>query len=437
MSVFGDIRAAMSSAGGIMPISLAPPGSSLFSGATGRGERSRQLETMGSLGTIFAIVDGIASAIGGVKWELYRRIPPGPGVEPERVWQHPVLDLVSAPNDFFSTSELFEVSAQHQELTGESWWVIARDSRSPLPLELWPVRPDRIDPIPDSKAYLAGYVYTGPSGERVPLDIEDVIFIRRPSPIDAYRGCGPIQSVLTDIDASRYTAEWNRNFFLNSAEPGGIIKFAKSLSDVEFRRFRDRWREQHQGVAQAHRVAILEQGEWVDRKFSMRDMQFKELREVNAEVIRRAWRWPSSMLGDSGHVNRATAEADEYMVGKWILQPRLRRFVGGLNELVRMFYPPGVESDVEFRPAGGIVPENEEAENAERDSRTRSWAALVGAGGDPAWAAEVAGLPEPPKVKAPPAPLAPATSPRARPEPAASAAVHQCPGCGLEDVVRL
>ena len=34
------------------------------------------------------------------------------------------------------------------------------------------------------------------------------------------------------------------------------------------------WEEQHRGVSRAHRVAILEQGKWIDRKYTMRDMQF-------------------------------------------------------------------------------------------------------------------------------------------------------------------
>ena len=34
-----------------------------------------------------------------------------------------------------------------------------------IPLELWPMRPDRIIPVPDPYKFLAGYVYVAPDGE--------------------------------------------------------------------------------------------------------------------------------------------------------------------------------------------------------------------------------------------------------------------------------
>lgn len=429
MSAISDVTSAVRRLqNGEAPIPYVPPGVQLLGGLFGGGGRTQQLESMGFLGTIFSIVDGIATDGAQLDWHLMRK--PRPGADPDaphvEVYRHVLLDLLNA-NPHFSWQEIVEISLQHLNLVGESWWIIARSSLSTMPLELWPVRPDRMEPVPSARDFLAGYVYFSPGGQRIPFDVDEVIFIRRPNPLDPYRGLGPVQSVLVDVDASRYTAEWNRNFFLNSAEPGGIVKTGRKLSDAEFRRLRSRWEEQHSGVSRAHRVAILEEGEWIDRKFTMRDMQFKELRDVNHEIIRRAWRWPSSMLGDSGHVNRATAQADEYMVGRHIINPQMRRLIGGADRLTGMFFPSS-DPDVYWR-VDSASPEDEEAENAERSSRTTAWAALVGAGGDPVWAAEVAGLPAPPAMPAPPVPALPGgPAPGNRPRRGS-----ECPGCGLHD----
>ncbi len=51
---------------------------------------------------------------------------------------------------------------------------------------------------------------------------------------------------------------------LREAEPGGIIEVPTPLSDPDFDQLRDRWNEQHRGVANAHRVAILEHGKWIE-----------------------------------------------------------------------------------------------------------------------------------------------------------------------------
>jgi HK97 family phage portal protein len=367
-----------------------------------------QLRTMGSNGTLFAIVNRIANATGQLEWHLYRKAPSGRKEDRVEVTHHAALDLWNKPNRFYTQSEFVEAQQQHQELTGEGWWVAARNPRSPIPLELWPVRPDRMMPVPSAENYLSGYIYTAPDGEQIPLGLEDVIFLRTPNPMDAYRGMGPVQSILVDLDAARYSAEWNRNFFINSAEPGGIIKVEKRLSDTEFDEMRLRWNEQHRGVAAAHRVAILEQGEWVDRKFSQKDMQFAELRGISREVIREAFGFPKPLLGATDDVNRANAEAAEVVFARWLIVSRARRMRDALNyDLLPMFglAAEGLEFDFD-----NPVPDDREAASNELTARATAAAALIAAGFAPADVLSVVGLPamafSPPSGSPPSAPNA-------------------------------
>jgi len=351
-----------------------------------------QMRSMGSVGTLFSIVNRTSTSTAQVEWHLYRKAKSGRKEDRVEVTSHAALDLWNRPNPFMPRQEFVEVEQQHIDLTGEGWWVIARDSRSPIPLELWPVRPDRMTPIPSATDYLVGYVYTGPDGEQVPLGLNEVIQIRMPNPLDTYRGLGPVQAILVDADASRYSAEWNRNFFLNSAEPGGIIAVDRRLDDDEFDEMRMRWAEQHRGVAAAHRVAIMEQGAtWVDRKFTQRDMQFAELRQVSRDVIREAFGMPAFALGEVQDVNRATADASRVWFAEQLTEPRLERFKAALNfELLPLFgaTAQGLEFDYD-----SPVPEDEEAENAALTTRSTAAAVLVEAGYDPAEVLHTVGLP--------------------------------------------
>lgn len=247
----------------------------------GRNDQGAQLRAMGSVGTLFSIVHRLSNATSQVNWRLYRKAASGKEEDREEVTAHAALDLWLKPNPFMPGQEFVESFQQHLDLTGEAWWVIARNPLAKLPLELWPVRPDRMTPVPDRRNFLSGYIYTGPDGEEVPLKVDEVIFLRMPNPEDPYRGMGPVQAILTDLDATRFSAEWNRNFFLNSSEPGGIIEVDKRLDDDEFNELTARWAEQHRGVSRAHRVAVIEAGmKWVGNAFTQRDMQFAELRGI-------------------------------------------------------------------------------------------------------------------------------------------------------------
>jgi HK97 family phage portal protein len=337
-----------------------------------------QMRAMGSVGTLFSIVNRTSVSSSAVNWRLWRKARSGKPEDRVEVTTHAALAVLNKPNDFYTRQELVEAGQQHIDLTGEGYLIIARHAAMSVPFELWPVRPDRMSPIPDRDNFLVGWVYTSPDGEKIPLPRADVIQIRMPNPLDPYRGMGPVQALLADLDSIKYSAEWNRNFFLNSAEPGGIIEVDRRLSDDEFDEMTTRWREQHQGVAQAHRVAVLEQAKWVDRKFSMRDMQFAELRQIAGDTIREAFGMPKFAVGIVEDVNRATAEASKAWFAEELTVPRVERWKQALNnDFLPQFgsTATGLEFDYD-----DPVPANSEANNADRESKALAAQAYVSAG---------------------------------------------------------
>jgi len=217
---------------------------------------------------------------------------------------------------------------------------------------------------------------------------------------------GPVQSILVDLDSTRYSAEWNRNFFLNSAEPGGIVEYPNGLNDTEWKRTVERWREQHQGIENAHRVAIIEKGKWVERQFNMRDMQFAELRGVSREVIREAYGIPKFAVGDVEDVNRATADAAAVWFGRQLTIPRLERIKGALNtRFLPLFGATSANLEFDYE---NPVPEDEEAQRAERDSKaTAAKTYIVDCGFEHKPVLEYLELPADWELKPTPAPAAP------------------------------
>lgn len=362
----------------------------LFSSGSDDGtpDGQRAYDAHGSVGTLFAIINQISTAVSTTEWHLYQRTSVRDKSRRKEILNSAFMMVWDMPNPFMTGTMFRETVQMHMDLIGEG--IIILNKVGNLVVEMWPVRPDRMQPVKHPTKFLTGWMYTGPDGEEVPLTVDQVIQIKYPNPADPYRGRGPVQTVMSDMDASRYSAEWNRNFFINGARPGGIIKVDYRMSDQEFNSFVNRWRQQHQGVANAHRVAVLENAEWVDTNFSMTDMQFAELRNLPRELIREAFAFPKPMLGTVDDVNRANAEAGKEIMALGQTIPRLSRWKDTVNTFLLPQFSQGKVQVLDFDDP---TPMNTDYENAARNSQSASTRNLVLSGYDPDDVAEAMGLP--------------------------------------------
>ena len=305
-----------------------------FGGLTPNNQTG-QMESYATVGWLFACVNRIAFSVATVPWKLEQGLD-----DKQEVVEGPLRELWTRPNPFYSRQEFVETAQQHLDLAGETYWVLVRsdmDRALGTVSELWPVRPDRMVPVPDPQEYLSGYMYCM-GAERIPLETSDVVHIRVPNPMNPYRGLGPVGAILYDLGSERLAAQWTHNFFGNDATPGGVIEFPEMLGQDEFETFLQHWREQHRGVSNAHRVALIEKGVWKERTYSNRDIELTSLRHLNRDIILGAYGMPASMLGVAENVNRANAEAAEVMYSRHVIKPRLTRIQDGLNTRLNPLY---------------------------------------------------------------------------------------------------
>lgn len=365
----------------------------------GSGSREAYLRQYGFSGTLYGIVSLLAETTATPKWHLYKKQP----VDGRRrystadqgsdqrieVVQHAAIKLWNNPNDFHSGFEFREGSQQHEELTGETFWVL--DNEIGFPTEMWYVRPDRMEPVPDPDDYLIGWIYTGPNGENIPFTYDEVILEKRPDPLDPYRGAGPVASIMPNIQQQRYATEYQRNLFLNGADPGGVITVNGKLTDKRLDELIDRWRDGHRGIARAGRVGVLEDGaQWTPNAHTNKDMEYGQLRLANRDELREAWRVHKAMMGTSDDVNRANAQTAQEIFVAWQSKPRLNRRRDTLDsKLLPKFKDSTVEFDYE-----DPSPTNAEAASKELLDKAQSYQFLVDAGVEPHDAMEACGLPD-------------------------------------------
>lgn len=360
-------------------------------GSGGYKTQSGQLEAFSNTGVLHGVVSKLASTTSLVKWNLFKSAPSGLDEDRVQVTRHAALIVQSRPNPWMGWQEFAETFQQHIELAGEGWWVLDRSGPGGSPLEMWPVRPDRMKPVPSRDKFIAGYIYCGPDGEEVPLSVDQVIFLRTPDPRNIYRGLSPISALAADLGNEAAQAAWSRSFFNNSANPGGIIKVGRRLGDGEWEELVTRWNQQHRGVTNAGRVAVLEEGDFIPLSYTQKDMQFVESRGFTKQAILDAYAFPKFGLGDVDDVNRATAEASMAMFSQTLSVPRLERIKAALNgEFLPMFGATarGLEFDYE-----NPVPADQETENDTLTAKVSALVQLIDAGADSMQACDAVGLP--------------------------------------------
>lgn len=368
-----------------------------------RADQARQLEAMGGSAALFSVVNRTTTAVAKECWHLHRRGRPDDVCQFEHdgepcgargvvnVEKHPALSVLNRPNPYFTTQEYFESGQQHIDLTGEGWTILSR--MGSMPVELWIARPDRMVVVTNRDDFLIGYIYLDPDGQEMPIRKEDVLSIRMPNPSDPYRGMGPVQTILANVDSGGYSAEWNANFFRNGARPGGIVKLSRKMSDEDFDTLVERFNYNHRGISNANRTAFLEEGDWVDVKpMSIADMQFVETANLNRDTIFLAYGISGFAVGVIDDVNRATADAAKAWFGETLTVPRLDRWRAMLNSDFLPQFPGYVPNDLSF-VYSNPVPADREANRVDKVAAVDMYDVLIRAGVDPAQAAEVAGLP--------------------------------------------
>lgn len=361
----------------------------------GKGGTTAALEAAERNPTLTGMAVRYSEAVADVEWHCYTRAASGRDEERTEVPDHPAKLLWETPNSFMDGMLLRETLAMQLFLARRAYLVLDRKGMAP-PVSMFPVRPDRIAPVKDPRRFQVGWVYLDPEGGEVPLKLEEVIQLKAAHPTDPFGALTPVEALSTTIETAKLAGEWNRNFFLNSAEPGGIIEVPDGLDDVQWDSFVTRWNEQHRGVSRAHRVAVIEHGKWVERSTSHKDMEFSSLPGLTRDQVMEGYAFPRSMLGITDDVNRANAEAGEYVFSRWLVRPALARLRAAANTRLLPMFPGGENLEMDFDDP---VPSNREVDIAERKAAVEGFVALVGAGVDPAAAAEAMDLPEMPMVE--------------------------------------
>lgn len=339
----------------------------LTGGAPPKRKTSEYLES--ATGWVYACVAAISDEVAMTNLRLFK-MNPKTGDTTEII-THPILDVLFRANDFTTKFDLFWLTQQYLDLSGEApWFVSYGPNKTPQSLLL--LRPDKFTPVPDAskKNIIGGYKYTVDFNKTIILAPEEVVFLRYPDPTKPFRGKGTLQAVARTADIEEFSEEYNRKFFYNSATPDAVLQTEKSLTKKQRNDIETALKKKYRGLDNAHKTMVLEAGlEWKMMGITQRDMEFMEQMRFSRDKILGIFRVPRTVLGITDDVNRANAEATDLVFAKRCIKPRMQRMLEQLNEFFVPLFPGAENLFLDFDDP---VPENTELKLKEHETALRS-----------------------------------------------------------------
>lgn len=200
----------------------------------------------------------------------------------QREENHPLELLLSDPNQHLTGQSLLRYLVYHLELGGEAYWHIVTARGAPV--ELWPLMPDQVSPIPDSNAFIKAFEYKVGSTKHT-LEPRFVTQFLYEDPSNFYHGLSPLMAaanaVDTDIDAVRF----NRVAMQNRTATDGVFSTEQTLTADQWTLVRKQVREQHQSPDNARTPWVLGAGMKWQPMTSQIEMDFLESRPMTRGEI--------------------------------------------------------------------------------------------------------------------------------------------------------
>lgn len=251
--------------------------------------------------------------------------------ELEEIVDHPLIDALSASNDFITGLSIRQLIPTMIDIVGEAPLVKQRNAAG-MPTALFPVPSYWIKslPVPDAPWYDVQF----PSGKRVIVLEEDMIFIKDPSPSNPYRrGTGIAAALGDELDTDEAAAKLLKYYLFNKAHLDKIIYTdGKRIAPSDVRRVESLFKEKIGGFFKAFSpIFVTQKLGVIELSAKLHELGLAELREQERDIIMQVYGMPPELMGVLQNSNRATIDSAEFLFAKHIVLPRLEMMRAALQ----------------------------------------------------------------------------------------------------------
>lgn len=295
---------------------------------------------------VFACVKAIAQTFSTLNLKFYhtskgRGGNSGRSITSELPENHPLTQLFWNINPVQTRYDFWENTLISLELTGEFFWAL-EDMVANKPREIWGLRPDRMQVIPDPIDMIAGYAY-GIGSQRVTYLPNEMIFGKYVNPTDEWRGMSPLSAARQSLISEYYTINSNQNVFKQGMRMSGAFVSSKALGDVAYNRLQAQLNNMYAGVDNFHRNLLLEQGlDFKEMSLTAKDMEWIKQRKINREEILAVYKVPPVKVGIFEYANYANSKEQDNIYWNECILPRVIK----IQEYLNTFLCPRYGTDI-------------------------------------------------------------------------------------------
>jgi len=265
--------------------------------------------------------------------------PDGQILSDDKMGKSSLLEVLNTKSNIGENAFIFRYRISAQLLLGTRGVFIekvrGRDGGI-IGLNLLP--PQSTAPIPDAKKFVSGYEVSLPQGQIVTLRPEDVVWIRRPHPLDPYLSMTPMEAAGVAIEIENFAKLYNRNFLMNDGRPGGLLVVRGHLDDEDKEELRNRFRGNLSRAGQTTVLAADDGAEYVDVGASPRDAAYIQMRQITKEEILASFGVPETVIGNASGRTFSNASDEIRVFWTETMLPHLEPIARSLDELDEVNY---------------------------------------------------------------------------------------------------
>ena len=249
------------------------------------------------------------------------------------VRDHQLLKLLNEVTNQGEDAYLFRYRLSYQLLisTRGVFIEVLRDkNRRPIALQILP--PGYTVPVPDKNRFVKNFLVEI-DDKKYKLPTEDVIWIRRPHPLDPYLSMTPMEPAGVAIEIEMLAKLYNRNFLMNDGRPGGLLVLRGDIEEEDKQELQSRFRGNLARTGGVGVISSEDGADFVDTAASPRDAAYQAMREITKEEILSAFGVPESVLGNASGKTFANALEEKQAFWSETMEPHLMLLAAPLSQL--------------------------------------------------------------------------------------------------------